>query len=72
MRPNWRYLQERNVDRESDNTSFAASVTAMFALIVRALDIVRVVGLFLFLTIVMWVYQSVERLFSRGARDSRQ
>ncbi|QSN64046.1 MULTISPECIES: hypothetical protein [unclassified Caballeronia] len=72
MRPNWRYLHERQTHREIDDKSFAATLYAMFALFVRALDIVRVVGLFLLLTISMWVYQSIEKLLNRGAKSSRQ
>ncbi|VXC68021.1 conserved hypothetical protein [Burkholderia sp. 8Y] len=72
MRPNWRYLQERHAERERDDTSFAASLYAFFAMIVRALDIVRVVGIFTFLTIAIWVYQSIEKLLRRSAKDSHQ
>ncbi|KIG10756.1 hypothetical protein AWB72_03558 [Caballeronia concitans] len=51
--------------------SFASRVHSIIGLIARALDIVRVLGLFLVATVSMWLFETAERLLSR-MKKSRQ
>lgn len=67
LAPRWGDTQERM----GQAMSFATRVHSFIGLIARALDIVRVLGLFLVATVSMWLFETAERLLSR-MKKSRQ
>ncbi|MDR5740652.1 MULTISPECIES: hypothetical protein [unclassified Caballeronia] len=51
--------------------SFVTRVNSIVGVIARALDIVRVISLFLVATVSMWLFESMERMVNR-VKGSRQ
>ncbi|MFM0137440.1 hypothetical protein [Caballeronia grimmiae] len=51
--------------------SFVTRVNSFVGLIARALELVRVMGLFFLATLSMWLFETAERMLSR-VKGSRQ